>query len=230
MKRPLYIKICGLTLADQAVAVAAMGISAIGFICVPESPRFRPPHVFRDISRQLPRNVERVGVFRNATLTQIGEWVEEVKFTALQLHGEETPALCRQLKAHLPEIKQIKAFRIDKQATLETIWAYVDIVDQVLLDSYHPSLAGGTGQTFHWPLLKSFSCPIPWILAGGLTPENIEQALGSLDPDGIDVSSGVEISPGNKDLALVQQLVQNSQYPGSFRNKPPGSFRNKPLL
>lgn len=212
MIHSLYIKICGITVAEQAVAISAMGISAIGFICVPESPRFRDSKRFRDISNQLPNSVERVGVFRNASFDEMAQWSEEIGLTTLQLHGEESPQLCREVKHRLPGVKQIKAFRIEKQDTLKTILAYVDIVDRVLVDAYHPLLAGGTGQTIDWSFLTSFTCPIPWILAGGLTPENIQQALSYLDPDGIDVSSGVELSPGNKDLTRVQQLVKNAQF------------------
>ena len=92
---------------------------------------------------------------------------------------------------------------------LVKIAAYGEVVDGLLLDAYHPDALGGTGQTLDWEQLGAFNPPIPWLLAGGLTPDNVCTALSQLDPDGIDLSSGVEVSPGHKDLALVDRLFAN---------------------
>jgi phosphoribosylanthranilate isomerase len=105
-------------------------------------------------------------------------------------------------------VEIIKAFRVRSAETLELLQQYVGFVDTLLLDAYDPNLLGGTGHTIDWSLLQGFRSDCPWLLAGGLTPENISNALERLAPDGIDLSSGVEIAPGNKDLRKVEQLFE----------------------
>jgi phosphoribosylanthranilate isomerase len=113
------------------------------------------------------------------------------------------------LRVALPNTEIIKAWRVRDLQDLAKIMAYSDIVDCLLLDAYHPDALGGTGQTLDWEKLSAFSPPIPWLLAGGLTPANICTALSQLHPDGIDLSSGVEVFPGNKNLELVDRLFTN---------------------
>ena len=127
----------------------------------------------------------------------------------MQLHGEESPDFCRQLRKLLPnKIEIIKAFRIKTAQSLEDLDCYQDVVDTFLLDAYHPQMLGGTGKTLDWQDLEEFKPAKPWMLAGGLTPDNILDALGRLQPDGIDLSSGVERSPGDKDLDKVALLFE----------------------
>jgi len=204
----MRVKICGLTQAQQAVAIADLGATALGFICVSSSPRYIKPQQIQHICTQLPPSVDRIGVFVNATLEQICHTVTLGHLTGIQLHGDEDPSFCQILRQKLPQIELIKAFRVRTPETLTQIPTYQTCVDTLLLDAYHPHQFGGTGQTLDWQHLKSFTPPLPWFLAGGLTPDNIEQALQSLSPQGIDLSSGVELQPGDKDLEKVRRLLQ----------------------
>lgn len=239
------IKICGITRPDQGVAIAQLGATALGFICVSKSPRFVTPEQIRAVVEALPRSaqgmpdVDRIGVFVNASVADIVQTVAIAGLNGVQLHGDESPAFCRQLRAALeaaPEVKTdielIKAFRIRAAADLDSLQAYDhphafsessksseckdhnsnvrpgNCIDALLLDAYHPHLFGGTGRTLDWQTLKTFRPQHPWFLAGGLHPDNIQAALTQLSPDGIDLSSGVEHAPGNKDLTQVARLFE----------------------
>lgn len=204
----MRVKICGITQVDQAVAIADLGATALGFICVSSSPRYIEPLQIQQICTQLPPSIDRIGVFVNATLEQISYTVTLGHLTGIQLHGDEDPSFCQTLRQHLPQIELIKAFRVRTPETLNQIPTYQTCVDTLLLDAYHPHQLGGTGQTLNWQDLKSFTPPLPWFLAGGLTPDNIHRALQQLSPQGIDLSSGVERQPGDKDLEKVRRLFQ----------------------
>jgi phosphoribosylanthranilate isomerase len=132
--------------------------------------------------------------------------VDQDLFTTLQLHGQESPEFCQQVRTTYPHLRLMKAFRIRDAADLAAIAPYETVVDRVLLDAYHPHVLGGTGQTLDWGALSAFRPRCPWVLAGGLTPDNVATALGQLTPDGIDLSSGVESAPGRKDLSQVARL------------------------
>lgn len=201
----MRIKICGLTQLDQAVAIASMGASVLGFICVKQSPRYVTPDVIETITQELPP-IDRFGVFANASL----EDIQQTKgyLTGIQLHGQESPADCQKIRIALPEMELIKALRIRNSQDLVQIKEYAPYVDTFLLDAYHPQQLGGTGHTLDWETLKSFRPEKPWFLAGGLRPDNVTQALSMLTPDGIDLSSGVENAPGDKDLQKVDQLIK----------------------
>lgn len=208
----MRVKICGITQAEQAVAIAEMGASALGFICVPSSPRYVSPQQIRAIVAQLPQPpLDRIGVFADAPLEEICQTVAIADLSGVQLHGQESPQFCLRLRAALPGIELIKALRIRDPAALEPVGSYAEGVDTLLLDAYHPQALGGTGQTWDWSRLEPDQLPCPWFLAGGLTPENILAALQQVQPNGIDLSSGVERSPGDKDLGRVRQLFQQLQ-------------------
>ncbi len=205
----MRVKICGITQVKQAQEIATLGASSLGFICVEKSPRYITPNKIRAIAEQLPTNIDKVGVFANHSLSEIATVVTTAKLTAIQLHGAESPEFCAHLsKVIPPEIELIKAFRIKTAASLQDTLAYIDRVDTLLLDAYHPQMLGGTGKTIDWQGLEKFQPALPWMLAGGLTPDNIADALYHLSPDGIDLSSGVERSPGDKDLAKVAELFK----------------------
>ena len=195
---------------EQAVAIARQGVSALGFICVRSSPRYVTPLQIRAMSQALIAaslpETERVGVFVNATSAELEATITTGQLTAVQLHGQEMPAMCQQVRQTFPRLKVIKALRIRSEADLLAVQSYEASVDAILLDAYHPDLLGGTGKTLDWRSLQTFQPAIPWILAGGLTSENIETALTQLSPQGIDLSSGVELSPGNKCLTQVESL------------------------
>ncbi len=205
----MRVKICGITQTKQGQEIAALGASSLGFICVEQSPRYLAPDQIRAIADSLPTEIDKVGVFANHSLAEIAHIVEQAHLTAVQLHGPESPEFCLQLRqAMAPDIELIKAFRIKSAQSLESTAAYVDCVDTLLLDAYHPQMLGGTGKTINWQDLAQFKPELPWMLAGGLTPDNIKEALARLQPDGIDLSSGVERSPGDKDLEKVAQLFR----------------------
>lgn len=214
----LRVKICGITNADQGNAIVQLGAHALGFICVPQSPRYVTPEAILHIVKGLPDTtvdgaaLGRVGVFVDATTDDIEKIVAIARLTAVQLHGSEPPEQCRELRHRLPDIELIKAFRVRDRDTLEQTQHFVDCVDTFLLDAYHPHLYGGTGKTLDWSTLQTFSPGRPWLLAGGLTPSNIREALRSLNPDGIDLSSGLESSPGQKDLSKVAALFEQLRY------------------
>jgi phosphoribosylanthranilate isomerase len=203
----MRVKICGITQPEQGRSIAQLGASALGFICVSASPRYVPPDRIQTIIKGLaPYNPTLIGVFANSSADEICHIVAQAGLTGVQLHGDESPEFCRQLRQSLTGIELIKALRIRTSDNLTTVERYADVVDTLLLDAYHPQQLGGTGQTLDWSSLTSFRPPLPWFLAGGLNPDNVGLALAQIQPDGIDLSSGVERSPGDKDLTLVDRL------------------------
>lgn len=205
----MRVKICGLTDLNQAREIVVRGANSIGFICVRQSPRYIKPEKIREIVTALPDNIDKVGVFADHSLTEISEVIQAAGLTSAQLHGSETPEFCDRLRGILPQnIELIKAFRIKTAASLDDVKEYSDKVNTLLLDAYHPQMLGGTGHTIDWQDLEQFAPDLPWLLAGGLTPSNVNDALSRLKPDGIDLSSGVERSPGDKDLTKVTQLFK----------------------
>lgn len=205
----MRVKICGITQPQQSIAIASLGATALGFICVPSSPRYVTIAQIQAAIAPLPPNIDKIGVFANTTISEICQVVQESGLTGVQLHGDETPEFCYQLRQSLSQVEIIKALRVRSLDRLQTTTNYTDYVDTLLLDAYHPQQLGGTGQTLDWQMLERFNPSLPWFLAGGLTPDNILTALSQITPNGIDLSSGVEHSPGNKDLDQVALLFQN---------------------
>lgn len=218
----MRVKICGIKEVEQGKQIVSLGANSLGFICVKGSPRYITPQKIRDIVNHLPKKADRVGVFANHSLTEIISVQKEANLSSIQLHGGESPDFCVHLRKAIPKnIELIKAFRLKDSQSLGTTLKYKSVVDTLLLDAYHPQILGGTGHTIDWQDLIEFRPPQPWLLAGGLTPDNVTQALSVLKPNGIDLSSGVERSPGDKDLARVAQLFAelNSCLPQN-KNKP----------
>ncbi|MBW4489781.1 MAG: phosphoribosylanthranilate isomerase [Trichocoleus desertorum ATA4-8-CV12] len=213
----MRVKICGITKPEQGRAIAELGATALGFICVDTSPRYVAAEQISQVVEQLPyhpqtgRLVDRIGVFANATVAQISKVVAIGGLNGVQLHGAESPEFCAQVRDALPHIEVIKALRIKSTEALQESAAYYSPVHTLLLDAYHPGMLGGTGVTLDWQSLQQFAPACSWFLAGGLTPNNIAQALAQLQPDGIDLSSGVERSPGDKDLTQVAHLFHQLQ-------------------
>jgi len=204
----MRVKICGITKPDQADAIAQMGATALGFICVPTSPRYVSIRQIAAVIHQLSVKVDCIGVFANASIEEICHTVSATGLNGIQLHGNETPAFCQELRQSLPEREIIKALRVQTKECLTQAETYVSMVDTLLLDAYHPTQLGGTGKTLDWTTLQQYKPSCPWLLAGGLTPDNILDALSLVQPDGIDLSSGVERSPGDKDLDKVALLFK----------------------
>ncbi|OYD94667.1 phosphoribosylanthranilate isomerase [Nostoc sp. 'Peltigera membranacea cyanobiont' 210A] len=205
----MRIKICGITQPQQSIAIASLGATALGFICVPNSPRYVTTSQIRAAVAELPANIDTIGVFANASIPEISQIVADSGLTGVQLHGDELPNFCYQLRQALPNVEILKALRIRSLEHLDTADDYIKYVDTLLLDAYHPQQLGGTGKTLDWTMLEQFSPSCPWFLAGGLTADNIVQALNQVNPSGVDLSSGVERTPGDKDLDKVALLFHS---------------------
>lgn len=204
----MRVKICGITRPEQGKAIVQLGATTLGFICVPTSPRYVTARQIRAVIEGLSGRYDCVGVFADITLEEICQVVAQTQLNGVQLHGDESPEYCQNLRQHLPHIEIIKALRVKTPATLDRAIAYVNCVDSLLLDAYCPGQLGGTGHTLDWSSLQQFRPGCPWLLAGGLTPDNVLEALRQIQPDGIDLSSGVERRPGDKDLIKVAQLFE----------------------
>lgn len=207
----MRVKICGITKLEQGNAIAQMGATALGFICVPSSPRYVSVAQISAVIQGLSYKVDCIGVFADTTVAAICQTVTATKLSGVQLHGNETPEFCQELRQCLPGIEIIKALRVRTTECLTNSEIYANSVDMLLLDAYHPTQLGGTGKTLDWVTLQQYEPCLPWLLAGGLTPDNIVDALSLLQPDGIDLSSGVERSPGDKDLDKVAHLFTKLQ-------------------
>ena len=201
----LRIKICGITNIQDALAAVNAGADALGFMFYERSKRFVTSETVAKISRELPPFVLRVGVFVDADKVAVQTAIGNCGLTALQFHGSETPGFC--VSFALPVIK---TFRIAGRNSLEPLRDYQ--TNAWLLDSAVPGELGGTGEKFDWSLAREatqFGRPI--ILAGGLTPENVADAVREVGPYGVDVSSGVEVAPGQKDPAKVAAFIHTAR-------------------
>ena len=204
----MRVKICGIKQPEQGKAIAIAGATALGFICVPNTPRYVTKQQIWAVVEQLPKQIDQIGVFANSSVEEICQIVEFAGLTGVQLHGDESPEFCHQLRSMLPGIEIIKALRIKNSQALEQVQIYFSSVDTLLLDAYNPQMLGGTGATLDWKTLQQFQPGCPWLLAGGLTPDNVLDALKQVNPNGIDLSSGVERAPGDKDLDKVAKLFE----------------------
>lgn len=204
----MRVKICGITQPKQSVAIANLGATALGFICVPSSPRYVTIEQIQGAVGQLPKNVDIIGVFANSSIAEISQTVKDSGLTGVQLHGDESPEFCSLLGETLGNIEIIKALRVRSFEDLNLAANYTKYIDTLLLDAYHPQQLGGTGHTLDWEMLQNFEPSCPWLLAGGLTPDNVVAAVNQVKPDGIDLSSGVEVKPGDKDLDKVALLFK----------------------
>jgi phosphoribosylanthranilate isomerase len=199
------VKICGITnLADAQAAIEA-GADALGFIFYEKSPRRMTISTVAKISKQLPPFVLRVGVFVNASEELVTRAIGECGLSLLQFHGDELPEFCTRFS-----LMSIKAFRIRDAESLKELPKYP--TEAWLLDACSAENLGGTGEKFNWDLAveaQKFGKPV--FLAGGLTPENVAAAVRKVQPFGVDVSSGVESSPGKKDHAKVKAFIKAVQ-------------------
>ena len=198
----IKVKICGTTSLKDAFLAVENGADAIGFIFYKMSPRNISQKEAKEIILQLPPFIETVGVFVNETSDKINRIAEQCKLNSIQLHGEESPALCRRVKR-----KVIKAFRVKNADSLKCISSYD--VSGFLLDSYNDGSKGGTGQVFDWNLALRVKKQGPVILAGGLNPYNVFTAIHRVKPYGVDVCSGVENSPGIKDHEKIREFIKS---------------------
>lgn len=203
---PCKVKICGITTLADARFCAGAGADYLGFIQHLPSPRYITPERVNEISKWL-RGPKTVGVFVNVDAQTVSQSLETAGFDLIQLHGDESPAYCRRMIRPV-----IKAFAVRPKDTARSLSrildAYKDCVETFLLDTWHLELAGGTGTSFDWSVARELATDYPVILAGGLNPDNVQNAIGTVSPWGIDLSSGLEDSPGHKNLDLVADLFQ----------------------
>ncbi len=198
------IKFCGLTTLDDAERAVAAGAWAIGVIFWPRSPRRCELTAAAEIAAAVKRRVEVAGVFVNATLDHVAETADAVGLTMLQLHGDEGPAYCAET-ARRTGCKVIKAVRVRSRADVQALASFH--TDYHLLDSYTAEVPGGTGETFAWEIAGTHRGSIPMILSGGLTAENVGDAIAALRPFAVDVASGVERAPGVKDPGKLEAFA-----------------------
>jgi phosphoribosylanthranilate isomerase len=202
---PVKVKICGMTKVEDALIAAEAGADAIGFVFAEKSPRKISVADAARVSRELPQFLMRVGVFVDAPTDLVYRAMADCGLSLLQFHGDESPEYCVQFG-----LMCMKAFRMRDSSTLQILPAYK--TDAWLLDAYSPEKPGGTGQRFDWELAteaKKLGNPI--FLAGGLTPENVAEAVRTVQPFGVDVSSGVEAAPGIKDHAKVREFIKRAK-------------------
>ena len=197
------IKICGITNLDDGLEAIAAGVDALGFVFVPNTPRYITPSQAKLVIKQLPPFITNVGLFVDSEIDEIEDIVNHCKLDAVQLHGNESPEMCSQISL---QTKVIKSFHVKKELQVLRNEIANYRVDAYLLDTFIKGKAGGTGQTFDWRIAEGLSQRI--ILAGGLTPDNIGTAIAQLQPYGVDVSSGVEKSPGKKDTNKIHSFVR----------------------
>ena len=201
----MLIKICGITNDSDALAAVEAGADALGFVLWPQSKRYISAEVAARIIEALPAKLARVAVLVSPSREEVEQLLATAAFDTLQFHGDETPEFCAQWRTRL---QVWKAFRVADAASLAPMATY-SVVDAVLLDSYSPTSRGGTGQTFDWSLAREVKkLGRPMILSGGLSPANVAEAVAAVQPYGVDVSSGVESSPGRKDHEKVRQFIR----------------------
>jgi phosphoribosylanthranilate isomerase len=203
VRERLFVKICGLTSPEDAVAAVEAGADAVGFVFWPKSPRAVTPERAAQIGRALPAAVVRVGVFVDAPEPEMARVAELAGLDLLQLHGNEAPAaagaLCR---------PAWKALRVGPGFVSRDALPWAGRVSGLLLDTKADDAPGGTGRTFDWALARRAREHASFLmLAGGLTPANVAQAIRAAAPDGVDVSSGVESAPGRKDVDKLRAFV-----------------------
>jgi len=202
----IRIKMCGTTNSDDAFAAVDAGVDGLGFIFVDNSPRNVHPDTVRSITQSLPPFISRVGVFVDRAIDEVVYLAQFCGLTHIQLHGKEQPEYCRVL-ADLCGCPLMKAFRVSQDSVAGDFSVYDDVVNGYLLDTYKKGVAGGTGEAFDWSIVESLSLKRPVILAGGLGPENIIQAVKTVKPFGVDINSGVEKEPGVKDHQKLRDLI-----------------------
>jgi phosphoribosylanthranilate isomerase len=207
------IKLCGLTRAEDAVLAVELGAWALGLVFYAKSPRAVTPQRAREVIASAGSSALKVGVFVDATLQEIVSTVEIAHLTGVQLHGEETPAFCAELKARLKAVQVFKAFRPQEKGSRSPVgernidpstWA--SVTDALLIDAWSATEAGGTGLRADWATAAALAKEAPLILAGGLDASNISEALQQVRPFAVDVSSRLERAPGEKDADKVRRF------------------------
>ena len=199
------VKICGITNLDDALAAVDFGADALGFVFFEGSPRYIPHDKADAIIKKIPSFATTIGVFVNEKAEQIEKIVGLTGIDVVQLHGDEPPEMC-----DIPR-RVIKAIRVKSLEDLDPLKYYKDRVSAFLLDTFTPEILGGTGQIFNWDIAVEAKRFGRIILAGGLTPDNIAEAVRRVRPYGVDVSSGVESEKGKKDHEKMKLFIERAK-------------------
>ena len=206
----LDVKICGLSTPETVRIAVEGGACAVGFVFYPPSPRAVGPEIASQLARQLPTLTKSIGLFVDASDDEIGAVVARVPLNVLQLHGNETPRRVAAIRKRF-DIAVMKAIRVAGREDLAVLSDYEAVADHILFDAKPPAdaaaLPGGTGMSFDWKLLKGVRPAKPWMLSGGLTPENLAEAVAESGARMVDVSSGVEERPGVKSPERIRAFL-----------------------
>ncbi|MEQ8964586.1 MAG: phosphoribosylanthranilate isomerase [Azospirillaceae bacterium] len=212
------VKICGLTTPEGVDAATAGGARYLGLVFYPPSPRAVGPELAKQLARRAPTGVRVVGLFVEPDDQFLDDVVSQVPLDVIQLHGDEMPGRVAEVRAAFA-IPVMKAIRVAEAADLDGVDAYQDVADRLLFDAKPPknvaSLPGGNGIPFDWTLLAGRHWRRPWMLSGGLTLDNLAEAVDATGAEAVDVSSGVEDRPGHKDPALIQAFLARAAEVGT---------------
>ncbi len=203
------VKICGLSTPDTLQTAIEAGARFVGFVFYPRSPRNVSFDIAWNLARAVPTGVRSVGLFVDPEDALLERILTGIQLDMVQLHGEETPERVAQIKAQY-SMPVMKAIRVSTAQDLEGVEAYEAVSDWLLFDAKpeNATLPGGTGQSFDWNILKGRMFKKPWMLSGGLTADTVQKALRILKPDAVDVSSGVESVPGQKDPEKIKSFIK----------------------
>ena len=199
------VKICGITNVDDAMAAVDFGADALGFVFYRGSPRYISPDDAAEIARKLPPFITSIGVFVDEKTEEIEKIIASTGIDIIQLHGEETPDMCRFSR------RIIKAIRVKSLESLDSLVNYKDRVSAFVLDTFAPDIVGGTGLIFNWDIAEYAKQFGRIILAGGLNPDNISEAVRRVRPYGVDVSSGIELKKGKKDHNKLKLFIERAK-------------------
>ena len=202
MNQRTRIKVCGITRPEDGLTAVSLGADAIGLVFYPPSPRYVSIEQAQAIVSALPPFVTTVGLFVNAAVEEVESVLKQVPLSLLQFHGDEDTDYCNNFA-----MRYIKAIRMEEGVDLHHLAEQFSRSSGLLVDSYHPGIPGGTGESFDWKRIPD-ALSLPLILAGGLEPSNITEAVSSVQPYAVDVSSGVEASKGIKDSVKMSQFIQ----------------------
>lgn len=209
------VKICGLRQPDDVAAAVQAGARYIGFVFFAKSPRYVTAAEAAALAADVPLGIARVGLFVDPDDALLDDVLAVAALDMIQLHGHETPARVAEIKAR-SGLPVMKAVGVAEPSDLDALWDYGLVADMLLIDAKPPrgaDLPGGNGLAFDWRLLAGRQILKPWLLAGGLTPDNVGQALRLTRAPGVDVSSGVESAPGIKDPALIRAFIARATAP-----------------
>jgi phosphoribosylanthranilate isomerase len=206
----LLVKICGLSTRETLDAALAAGADMVGFVFFPPSPRHLSLEIARDLGRQAKGRAAKVALSVDADDATLENIVESLQPDLLQLHGKETTARVRDIKAKFG-LPVMKVIAVETPADLAILPGYADVADRILFDARAPGDAtrpGGLGAVFDWGLLAKLELDLPYLVSGGLNADNVAEALAVTRAGGVDVSSGVERAPGIKDPEMIQRFVR----------------------